>query len=132
MFKISPIQSPDEQQMCAEICGVQYLEGYFAYSMRDAQSGDLMGFSQFEIGAEVGHISHITLVPGLEDFEALFILGRATMSFIDQCGAHKATASPEAIDRKFLISLGFKEASDGRYFADMTHFFDGSCHERKD
>ena len=26
--------------------------------------------------------------------------------------------------------VGFKE-EDGRYFADMKHFFDGSCHSNK-
>jgi hypothetical protein len=132
MFKISPIQSREEQKQCAELCGVPYIDGYFAYSMRDTASGALMGFSQFEIGEELGHISHIALVPGLDDFEAHFILGRATMSFIDQCGVHKATASADTAEHKFLISLGFKDIGGGKYFADMTHFFNGSCHEKKD
>ncbi len=128
MFRITPIQSADEQKECALACGVEYIEGYFAYAMRDAESGALMGFSQFEIQANEGYISNITLVPNLVDFEAQFILGRATMNFIDTCGAHIAKASEITASHDFLIALGFKETAPGKYYADMTNFFNGKCH----
>ena len=129
MFRITPIQSKDEQRAAALACGVEFIEGYFAYSMKDAESGKLMGFSQFDIQANEGYISNIVLVPGLVDFEAQFILGRATMSFIDTCGAHIARASGKTASRDFLLALGFEELEPGEYLADMTNFFNGKCHE---
>lgn len=130
MFKISPIQTKEEQKKCAEITGAQYIESCFAYSMRDSGSGELMGFSQFDISGGCGHLYDLRPIPNSDDFEAMFILARATMSFIDTCGAHVCTAPITAGDPALMRAVGFKE-EDGKYFADMTHFFDGSCHSGK-
>lgn len=129
MFKIQPIQSPEEQKKVAHHCGAEYRDGYFAYAMRDANTGELMGFSQFEISEGEGYISDIRPAVG-NDFEAMFILGRATMNFIDLCGAHKAKAPHSAADVTLMLSLGFKE-NDGIYTVDMTNMFNGKCHEHK-
>lgn len=130
MFKIQPIQSKDEQLNVAKSCGCEYREGYFAYAMRDNETDDVMGFSQFEIKEDGGYISDIRPRIGIDDFEAMFILGRATMSFIDLCGAHIAYAPHTAGDVTLMLSLGFKEA-DGVYVADMTDMFNGKCHADK-
>ena len=129
MFKIQPIQSVEEQIDVCKACGAEYREGYFAYSMRDSATGELMGFSQFEIKSGEGYLSDIRSIPGANDFEAMFILGRATMNFIDLCGAHIARASMTAADVTLMLSLGFKE-SEGNYVADMTNMFNGKCHEK--
>ena len=127
MFKIAPIQSKDEQRLCAESTGAKYIEECFAYAMRDAESGELMGFTQFDISEGDGPLYDLREVPGRDDFEAMFILARATMNFIDTCGAHICRAPLTASDATLMRAIGFKEAG-GEYVADMTHFFDGSCH----
>ena len=129
MFKISPIQSKEEQKECAAMTGAEFREGYFAYSMRDDETGELMGFSQFELSDGCGYISDLRSVPGKDDFEAMFILGRATMSFIDTCGAHISRAALSAGDETLMKAIGFKPQK-GEYFADMTNFFNGSCHNK--
>ena len=88
MFKIAPIQSQEEQSSVANQCGSEYKSGAFSYAMRDAESGELMGFSQFEINADGGILLDLRPAGNLDDYEAMFILGRATMNFIDLCGAH--------------------------------------------
>lgn len=130
MFKIQPIQSKSEQQDICKLCGAEYRDGYFAYAMKDSKTGNLMGFSQFEINGSEGYISDIRAVSLTDDFEAMFILGRATMNFIDLCGAHTAKAPMTAASVTLMLSLGFKE-SDGIYVADMTNMFNGKCHECK-
>lgn len=127
MFKIAPIQSKDEQRLCAERTGAEYIEEYFAYAMRDAESGELMGFTQFDISDGCGHLYDLREVSNRDDFEAMFILARATMNFIDTCGAHICRAPLTAADPTLMRAVGFKEEG-GEYIADMTHFFDGSCH----
>lgn len=125
MFKISAIQDFDEQRNIAALCGTEARDGFFAYVMRDCDSGDVMGFSQFEISDE-GYISDLRSAVGRSDFEAMFILGRATMNFIDGCGAHKCRASKDASDDASLIrAIGFK-FEGGEYVADMKGMFDGS------
>ena len=124
MFKISAIQDPSEQKKIAEACGSAKKDGFFAYVMRDCDTGELMGFSQFEIG-ETGYISDLKAVPGSDDFEAMFILGRTTMNFIDMCGAHICRMAKDAADEKLIRAIGFKPDGDA-YTVDMTGMFDGS------
>ncbi len=126
MFKISPIQDKQLQKECAVLCGAEYFQDAFAYTMNDAQTGELMGFSQFEITEKGGIL--LSLVPkiGYDDFEAMFILGRSTMNFIDMCGCNILYANSSSADEKLLKAIGLKKNSDTEYFCDMTGFFDGS------
>jgi hypothetical protein len=126
MFKISPIQDSTEQISVAKLCGAEYKPSAFAYAMRDADSNDLMGFSQFEITEDGGLLYDLRPAKGYDDFEAMFILGRSTMNFIDLCGTHTLTAANGAADEKLLRAIGFRPCDDGAMFCDMTGFFDGS------
>ena len=126
MFKISPIQDINEHQTIAEECGSKLKAGAFAYAMRDAESGMLMGFSQFEITGNGGHLYDLRPAIGYDDFEAMFILGRSTMNFIDLCGSHTLVAKTDAADEMLLKAIGLRPREDGILFCDMTGFFDGS------
>ena len=126
MFKISPIQDEKMQKEYLEACGSTLRDGYFAYAMKDEETGELMGVSQFEINGEEGYISDLREAPGRGDFEAMFILGRATMNFIDLCGAHKCRAAKDASDESLIKSIGFK-LTNGEYFSDMSNMFSGHC-----
>ena len=95
--------------------------------MIDQENGTLMGISQFEIEGDSGYISDLREAPGLSDFEAMFILGRQTMNFIDLCGAHICYARDGAADPKMLSDMGFKEKHGSDYYCDMTGMFDGHC-----
>ena len=126
MFKISPIQDSETQKKCAEACGAEYKENTFAYTMNDADTNELMGFSQFEINENGGYLYDLRPAIGYDDFEAMFILGRATMNFIDLCGSHTLNASGDSADEKLLRAIGLRPQDSGKYFCDMTGFFDGS------
>ncbi len=125
MFKITPIQEKDRQREICLLCGADYRPEAFAYQMFDMESGDIMGMSQFEI-SDVGYIYDIKEAPERSDFEAMFILARQTMNFIDQCGAHICQASPSSAPEDFLRAVGFKK-TDGQFICDMTGMFDGNC-----
>lgn len=125
MFKISPVQSTDIQRKHAAECGVPCREGLFTYAMVDTETLELMGMSQFEIGDGVGYIADLVPRRDYDDFEAMFILGRQTMNFIDLCGAHKVRASTENTDEALLRAIGFKKQENGEYFCDMDGMFDG-------
>lgn len=129
MFKIQPIQSSTEQHEVAIRCESCFREGYFAYAMRDCETGELMGFSQFEITQNYAYISDIRSVPDLNDYEAMFILGKTTMSFIEGCGIKVAKASSATADSAFLLALGFKNDEEDLFVADLSHMFNGHCHD---
>lgn len=126
MFKITPINDKSLQKKYATDCGAIYREDFFAYSMVDVESGELMAIAQFEIDGNYGYISDIKPKDGLNDFEAMFILGRATMNFIDVCGAHTCRASLDAGEEGLIKAIGFKRR-ENEYFVDMTGLFDGKC-----
>jgi len=126
MFKITPIQDALTQKQYAELCGAAYREGCFAYAMYDADTLTPMGFSQFEIKEDGGWLLDLRPVTGTDDFEAMFILGRQTMNFIDLCGTHKLNANSDAGDIILLRAIGLRPDADGKYSCDMTGFFDGS------
>ncbi len=127
MFKISPIQDKELQKKYAAECGVEFCPELLAYSMINHESGELMGMSQFDINSECGYIHSLKAKIGCTDFEAMFILGRATMNFIDMCEVHSCRAKADAAEERLLKSIGFKIQENGEYFADMTGMFDGHC-----
>ena len=127
MFKITSVQEKTRQKELCGIFGVEFHEEFFAYIMFDLDSGDLMGFSQFEVRGSVGYINDLVSAPNVSDNEAMFILGRQTMNFIDLCGAHLCSARIGAGDEKMMSAIGFKTVRDGEYFCDMANMFCGHC-----
>ena len=128
MFKISPIQDKEAQKKFAELSGTEYIEDSFGYAMINQDNGELMGMSQFDIKDGRGYIYTLRSKIGYSDFEAMFILGRATMNFIDLCGVHTCHAAIDAAEERLIKSIGFKFSEEnGSYIADMTGMFDGKC-----
>ena len=125
MFKITPIQDKETQKKYASECAIPCREDFFGYAMLDVDTLELMGMSQFEIRADGGYIADLVPKTGYDDFEAMFILGRQTMNFIDLCGAHTAKASDEYTDALLLRAIGFKKSENGEYFCNMDGMFDG-------
>ena len=129
MFKITPIQDKARQkEICIE-CGIEFKPDTFGYQMFDIESGRIMGICQFEIG-EYGYIYDLRPAIGSDDFEAMFILGRQTMNFIDLCGVHSCYTHEGSADERLLKSIGFRE-HNGRLFCDMKGMFDGHCSGHK-
>ena len=126
MFKITPIQTKQRQEDICKLFGTEFRPEAFAYILFDHDSGDVMGMSQFEILGESGIIYDLRRAPDCNDNEAMFILGRQTMNFIDLCGAHVCKAALCAGEERLLSVIGFKK-SEAEYFCDMTGMFDGHC-----
>ena len=112
MFKISPIQDKELQKKYADECGAQFCPELFAYSMINQESGELMGMSQFDVSGESGYIKTLKPKIGYSDFEAMFILGRATMNFIDLCGNHTCRAAHDAAEHLRYRDADISESED--------------------
>ena len=125
MFKITPINDITLQEKYATECGAKFKDGSFAYAMIDIETDELMGFSQFEIDGDYGYIFDLLPRINYQDFEAMFILGRATMNFINLCGADFCICEDISSER-LIKAIGFK-LIDGKYTADMRGMFDGHC-----
>ena len=127
MFKITPVQTKEEQMAIATALHIPYVPEAMAYKMIDLDSEELLGFSQFEICAGYGVLHSLTEPAGKSDFEAMFILARQTMNFMDLCGVHRSVAVPNASTDILLSAIGYKKEEVGEYSCDMTGMFDGHC-----
>ena len=86
---------------------------------------------QFGYREDGGHIFALRGAPGTNDANALFIMGRQTMNFIDLSGTHEVWYDEKVEPLKnFARRLGFIER-DGGMFADLTGFFDHPCEHGK-
>ncbi len=126
MFKITPIQDKNTHIEYAKKCGAEYVECAFAYGMYDHQSGEIMGLSQFEIYGKEALIFSFSEALGRDDFEAMFILARQTMNFIDLCGANTIYAKKGCANESFLKAVGFKPEGE-KYKCVTDGMFDGNC-----
>lgn len=132
MLKVLPIQSKEAQKEICESCGVEFKPDLLAYS---ATVNDiLMGVSQFKLTDKGGIIYDLAPARDTFDFEALFVLGRGTLNFIDLCGVHNALfigAIPDAQTERLIKAVGFKKDDDGSFAVNLEGFFTDHCHDKK-
>jgi hypothetical protein len=127
MLEIKPIQDKNAQKALCELCGAVYNPSALAYSAYD--NGAPVGICQFRIIEEHGYMYDLCNTVGVDDLEALIIMGRAALNFIDLCGIH--TAYFEGTETRGAIAVGFRE-KEGKLFADLSGMFESPCKNHKD
>ncbi len=124
MLKVLPIQSKLTQEDICLRCGVKYDPDLLAYSA--TVDDELAGVCQFKLTDKGGMIYDLAPVNGSFDFEAMFVLGRGTLNFIDLCGVHYAFYRGEIKDEqseRLIKAVGFKATESGSYEIDLNGFF---------
>lgn len=125
MLIIRPVTDKKQQAEYAAVCGVPYCADDLAYA---GYTEDVfVAFSQFRLHESGGVLDSLSLRHGSNDWEALFILARQTLNWIDLHGFHQCRCQTTAGNLQLLKLIGFNEQPDGSLLADMTHMFDGSC-----
>ncbi len=128
MLKVFPIQEKSEQEALCARCGVPYEAELLAYQ---ATVEDIfVGVCQFKLTPEGGILYH--LAPAADrpvDTEAIFVMGRAALNFIDLCGIHRAyfDGDDTLVGQTMLHAIGFRKNDAGRYEMDLTDFFTTPC-----
>ena len=127
MLKILPIQSKDEQEQLCEKCGVAFDPDMLAYAA--SVDDKIAGICQFKLTDKGGIISTFAPAKDFYSRDALFVLGRGTLNFIDLCGVHYATFTADFEDEALLTQIGFKKNSEGVFDVNLEGFFtSGHCH----
>ncbi len=124
MLKVLPIQSKLSQEDICLRCDVKYDPDLLAYSA--TVDDGLAGVCQFKLTDKGGIIYDLAPVKNGFDFEALFVLGRGTLNFIDLCGVHYAFYRGEIKDEqteRLIKAVGFKKTESGSYEIDLEGFF---------
>ena len=97
MITVLPIQTKEEQKELAGRCGVPFREELLAYRAGGA------------------------------DEDALFVMGRAALNFIDLCGVHTAFFEGEPTNPALLRRIGFRQNEHGVFAIDLAGFFTHPC-----
>ena len=126
MLKVLPIQSKSEQEEVCKKCNVKFNPDLLAYVA--TVDDKLAGVCQFRLTDNGGMLYDIAPADGTNDFEALFVMGRGTLNFIDLCGVHRAFFVGEA-DDTLLRAIGFSKNADGKYEINLEGFFTDHCHQ---
>ena len=130
MLKVLPIQSKISQEEICLRCDVKYDPDLLAYSA--TVDDQLAGVCQFKLSDKGGLIYDLTPVKDSFDFEAMFVLGRGTLNFIDLCGVHYAIYRGEVKDEqteRLVKAVGFKLTEQGTYEVNLEGFFTDHCHK---
>ena len=130
MLKVLPIQSKISQEEICLRCGVKYDPDLLAYSA--TVDDQLAGICQFKLSDKGGLIYDLAPVKDSFDFEAMFVLGRGTLNFIDLCGVHYAIYRGEVKDEqteRLVKAVGFKLTEGGTYEVNLEGFFTDHCHK---
>ncbi len=124
MLTVLPIQYQNEQEELCKICGIEFMEGAFAYR---ADDGDFIGICQFTFENDAGYIKNLSYAPGVEDNEAMIIMLRATMSFMHRCGLVDSYIDENATTPTLLKVSGYKLNDEGKYYLDLDKFYNTPC-----
>ena len=130
MLKVLPIQSKISQEEICLRCDVKYDPDLLAYSA--TVDDQLAGVCQFKLSDKGGLIYDLAPVKDSFDFEAMFVLGRGTLNFIDLCGVHYAIYRGEVKDEqteRLVKAVGFKLTERGTYEVNLEGFFTDHCHK---
>ena len=125
MIKVLPIQSKLTQEEICSKCGVKYDADLLAYAVYNEEV--LAGVCQFKLTDKGGIVTDIAPTLDHCDNEALFVMGRGALNFIDLCGVHFAVFTGKC-DEMLLRKIGFKQDEEGSWSVDLHGFFTDHCH----
>ena len=137
MLKVLPIQTKAEQEALCLRCNIKFDPDLLAYAA--SVDGEVVGICQFKLTDKGGFIHDIATVTDRDeplddkarsasDFEALFVMGRGALNFIDLCGVHMAYYVGQVIDERLISAIGFKRDAEGVLKMNLEGFFTDHCH----
>jgi len=127
MLTVLPIQSKKEQEELCSICGIDFIEKAFAYR---ADDNGFIGLCQFTFENDTGYIKHLSYAPGVVDDEAMIIMLRAAMSFINRCGIDNCYINPNGTTEQLLKLSYFRKNEAGEYFISLDWFYNTPCNKK--
>ena len=127
MLEIKPIQTKIEQEEICGLCGVDFDVNCLAYAAHE--NNKLLGIAQFRILGEYAVIYDLANAAGAADLEALIIMGKAALNFIDLCGVKDVIIKEESRDLPKL--LGFKKDGHEVWRVNLEGYFDSACKKCK-
>ncbi len=128
MLEVKPIQTFEEHEDFCRRCGIEADADALCYAAYEDDR--LLGVCEFKMWGADGcaEMTALKNVIGVSDIESLFIMGRATLNYIDLHGVHEAIfTQKEGFDERLIKWIGFKLDEKDRWYMNLTGFFEEPC-----
>lgn len=129
MLIVKPIEDKSLQEEICKECGAIYDAEFLACAA--FVDDKLTGLCQFEFSKDKAIIHDLREKPGVDDFEAMYIMTRGALNFIDLCGFHTARCTADAGSVTLIRAAGFKEIEKNLFEIDLTDAFTSKCEHCK-
>lgn len=137
MFKVQPVRSPEYQKELAEALGGIHTENTVAFLAAETEDDCEtvkypIAMCEFSFAPEKAVIRSLAIAEGCEDDEAVTILVRAVMSWVNRADIPVIEFDDGAAEDELIRKLSFSRNEDGRYAIDLVKFYRSPCHYGKD
>ena len=127
MLRARALRDIDEQKTCCEVCGIVHNPDMLYFAIFENET-DCLGTLEFRFTKKGALITDVKPKVGTYDDEAMFILGKAALNFIDLVGFKYVEY--EADDEKLCGLLEFFK-KDGVMQVSLEGYFDEPCKRHK-
>lgn len=136
MLIIKPVEDIELRREYARACDSTYISEDFLYFAADADVATfevrrMLGFCQFTFESDSAVIHTFKSASGVNDDEAMQLLGRTVANFIYRCGSPFARFSQAAdYDERIAKMLGFSKDQSDNLSLDVKKFYETPCSGR--
>lgn len=127
MLRARALRDIEEQKACCAVCGLAHDADLLYYAIFEDET-DCLGVCAFRLRHPFAEIVSILPKVGTYDDEAMFILGKATLNFLDLI--HFQDVRYLATDEKLAKQLEFYP-KDGYPYLNLENYFDEPCKRHK-
>jgi len=130
MLEIQSIQDKTEQENICNMCGAVYDADALAYKCLESAEGVgvIAGCVQFRITGRRSGILTLSNAAGCDNSDALFLLGRSALNFINLCGVDDSYINENCgCADNIIFRIGFRKNSSGELYMNLKDFFAEPC-----
>jgi len=133
MFQVTPVRSRDLQADMASALGCPFFENTFAFCAVELSDDakevrGLIALCQFTYAPEEAVIKSVGVMPGSEEDEAVTVLVRGVMAFLNKAEIPFVYIEETAAPADRIKKWSFRKTEDGRLCIDLKKFYRAPCH----
>ena len=132
MFQVTPVRSREMQADMAQAVGCPFFENTFAFCAVElsddaAQVTGLIALCQFTYSPGEAVIRSVGVMPGSEEDEAVTVLVRGVMAFLNRAEIPFVYIEDTAAPAEWIRRWSFRRTEDGRLGIDLGKFYRSPC-----
>lgn len=125
MLIVKPILDKKLQEDLGKQCGAEFNPDSLAFSAYE--DDEFIGFCQFSVSGTIATLTDLRPKIGINDFEAMFIMSRGALNYMDLCGFHQVRCTSKSGDITLIRAIGFKEVGNDLFEMNLSDEFTGKC-----